>query len=287
MPNAAPVFDDVEPWPEAKDGAPAPRDHNRPPPEETVPLEFREALLSDRPEFLDKFEQYIHAANRAVATDDATLGRCGDLVKAYRACSSHIDAAHETVKRPYLTAGRLVDAEKNGLIERLAAAKRKVEAVANAFVADREAKAKAERDRLAAEQRAAAEAAAAAERAREQAEREAIAAQVNAANDAEREAANARADEAARVAEQAMKAAALAPAAPSKAEPVRSDEGATVSGKKEWKSEVTDFEIAFMAVSDDESVRDAITKAIARRVRAGLRAIEGVRIWPVAVASFR
>ena len=44
-----PVFDDVPEWPSQ---GPAPRDHNRPPPEELIPLEFREALLSDRPDFL-------------------------------------------------------------------------------------------------------------------------------------------------------------------------------------------------------------------------------------------
>ena len=84
-----------------------------------------------------------------------------------------------------------------------------------------------------------------------------------------------------------MAAAALAPALAAKAEPLRSDEGATVSGKQDWMSKVEDYEVAFMSVSDDEKVREAIDKAIQRRVKAGTRKIEGVRIWPVAKANFR
>lgn len=261
--------------------------HNKPPLEELIPEEFRAELLRERPDFLDRFENAIAAAERAVANDDETLGRCGDLVKLYRACDSHITTTHKTVKQPHLDAGRLCDAEKNALTERLAAAKRKVESVANTFVAKREAEARAERERIAAEERAAAERAAAAERERIRAEQEAAEAARNAASEEERNAAIDRAAEAAREAEEAMKAAALAPAAPSRSEPVRSDAGATVSGKQEWKCEVEDYSKAFRAVKDDAKVREAIDAAAARLVRAGKREIPGVRIWAVAKANFR
>lgn len=278
-----------EPEPQALPGeAPASAGvgHNRPPIEETVAAEFREELLRDRPDFMLTLEQLVEAADRAKAEDDETLGKCGDLVKRYRALKSHIETTHKTVKQPYLDGGRAADAEKNELVDRVEAAKRKVEAIGNAFVAKREAEQRAERERIAAEQRAAAERAAEAERQRERAEAEARRAAENAANEEERRAAEQRAAEAAAEAERAMSDAALSPVV-AKAEPVRSDEGATVSGKQEWQSQVTDYEVAFIAVADDEKVREAIDKAVARRVRAGTRKIEGVRIWPVAKANFR
>lgn len=84
-----------------------------------------------------------------------------------------------------------------------------------------------------------------------------------------------------------MADAALSAAGPGKVEPVRSDAGAAVSGKQEWQSQVEDYAKAFRAVKDDEKVRGEIDKAVARLVRAGKREITGVRIWPVAKASFR
>lgn len=280
------VFADVPAWPDRKE-PPADRLHNRPPLEEVIPLEFREALLADRPDFLTRFEDAIGAAERARAVDDETLGKCGDLVKLYRACKDHIDATHKAQKEPHLIAGRLVDAEKNALLERLSEAKRKVEGIGDAFVAKREAEQRAERERIAAEQRAAAERAAQAEADRLRAEREAEEALRAAASEEERKAAAERAAQAAREAEEAMAAAALAPAAPDKAEPVRSDAGATVSGKQEWQAEVEDYAAAFKAVKTDPKVKEAIDGAIKRLVRAGQREIKGVRIWPVAKANFR
>lgn len=282
-----PVFDDVPAWPEKPAPAAAHMGHNRPPLDELIPAEFRSELLRERPDFLERFDQAVGAAERAEAVDDETLGRCGDLVKLYRACDSHISSTHKAVKQPHLDAGRLVDAEKNTLIERLSAAKRRVEGIADTFVAKREAAARAERERIAAEERAAAERAAAAERERIRAEQEAAAAVQNAANEDERNAAIDRAAEAAREAEEAMRDAALAPAAPTRSEPVRSDAGATVSGKQEWNAQVEDFTKAHRAVKDDPKVREAIEAAIKRLVRAGKREIPGVRIWPVAKANFR
>ena len=281
-----PIFDDVAPWPDA----PNPRavvGGNKPPLDELVPAEFRAVLLAEKPEFLSKLDQLIEAADRAKAVDDETLGRCGDLVKAYRACTSHIDATHKAVKQPYLDGSRLVDAEKNALASRLAEAKAKVEGIGNAFVAQREAEARALRERIAAEQRAAAERAAAAERERIKAEQEAARAAAEATNEVDRQAAADRAAEAARAAEQAMADAALAPAAPEKAEPVRSDAGATVSGKTEYACEVEDYTKALRHVRSDPKVKEAIEAAIKRLVRAGQRELTGVRIWPVSKANFR
>lgn len=293
----ATAFEGVKEWPKQAEPI-ADRHHNKPPLEEIIPAEFKEALLAEHPDFLSRLDETVGkvdpkkpedygSVSRVRVTNDDELARAGTLVKIIRAQIAHVEATHREVKQPYLDGGRLVDAEKNALMGRLAAAKTKVESIGNAYVAKREAALKAERDRIAAEQRAAAQAAADAEAAREKAEQEAEAAAANAVSDKERAAAEAAAREAAAKAEQAMAAAALAPAAPAKAEPVRSDEGATVSGKQEWKSEVTDYELAFIHVADDEKVREAIDKAIARRVKAGTRTLAGVKIWPVAKASFR
>lgn len=285
MMASKPIFDDVKEWPSPQP-APAHLGHNRPPLEELIPEEFRAELLRERPEFLQKLADLVDAANRAKAEDDETLGRCGDLVKSYRALKSHIEAVHKDVKQPYLDGGRLVDAEKNGLVAQVEDAKRRVEVIGNAFVAEREAKARAARAQAEAEQRAAAEASARAEREREEAEQRAEHAALQAASAEERAAANAEADAAAERARAAMAAAALAPAIPERSEPVRSDAGAAVSSKQEWRCEVTDYEVAFMAVEDNPRVREAIDKAIAGLVRAGKRQIAGCRVWPVAKANF-
>lgn len=266
---------------------PAPIGHNKPPLEELIPVEFRTALLAERPDFLIKIDALIDAADRARADDDETLGRCGDLVNAYRKATQHVDATHKAVKEPYLQGGRLVDAEKNSIAGRIATARSKVEGVANRFVAQREAEARAERDRIAAEQRAAAQRAMDAQREQFRAEAEAAKAARNAANAEERAAAQALADHAARDAEEAMAAAALAPAAPERAEPVRSDEGATISGKQEWRSEVEDYTKAMRHVRSDPKVKEAIDAAVQRLVRAGQRELAGVKIWAVAKANFR
>lgn len=262
---------------------------NKPPLEELIPVEFRAVLLAEKPEFLTRLDDLIDAADRAKAEDDETLGRCGDLVKAYRTCAAHIDATHKAVKEPYLQGGRLVDAEKNALANRLAAAKAKVEGIGHAYVAKKDAEAKAERDRIAAEQRAAAERAYQAEQARLRAEQEAAAAARDATNEAERRAAAERATQAAREAEDAMAQAALAPVAPLTNEPVRSDAGATVSGSKDWACEVEDYAKAFKHVKNDAKVREAIDAAMKRLVKQtkGQLDLAGVRIWPVAKANFR
>ena len=283
-----PIFDDVPAWPEQRSqAAPPPAGHNRPPLDELIPQEFREALLAEKPEFLKKLDALVDAAERAKAEDDETLGRCGDLVKSYRAIIAHVEATHKAVKAPYLEGGRLVDAERKAMLAPVEAAKAKVEAIGNAYVAKREAEAKAERARIEAEQRAAAEAAARAERERIEAEQAAARAAADAESEEEREAAASAAAEAARRAEEAQRAAALAPAAPAERTLIHSDAGATVGGKQEWLCEVEDYAKAMRHVRSDPKVKEAIDAAIKRLVRAGQRELTGVRIWPVSKANFR
>lgn len=284
----APVFDDVAPWPKQKaKPAEAEIGHNQPPLEDRIQMEFREELLTDKPEFLTVYENLISAVPRVAVIDDETLGKAGNMVKKLRAAEAHVDATHKTVKQPYLDSSRACDAEKKRLVGPLSEARAQVQRHMDNFTARREAEQRAERERIAAEQRAAAEAAARAEREREEAEQAAARAAAEAKSEEDRAAAAEKAREAAEKAEKAMAVASHAPAAPSRSEPVRSDEGTSVSGRTVWNSEVTDYTLAFIHVEDHPKVREAIDKAIAQQVKAGKRTLEGVRIWPTTQAIAR
>lgn len=296
----ATAFHDVPDWPEAKP-AEALLGHNQPPLEERIPLEFREALLADRPDFLARLDAVVGKVNpdpdnpadlgavaRVKVTNDEELGKAGDMIKIIRAAAAHVDEVHRTVKQPYLEGGKLCDAEKNSLTGRLGAAKAKVEGIANVYIAKKAADEKAERDRVEAAQRAAADAAAAAERARVQAEQEAAQAVRNAATKEERDAALERAAQDRNDAADAAAASALAPASVTKAEPVRSDAGATISGTTDWDCRVDDLLKAFKATKNDPKVREAIEAAVKRLVKQtkGRMEIPGTTIWPVTKARF-
>lgn len=266
---------------------------NEPPVEERIAMEFREALLSERGDFEVKMAGAIGAVERAAVSDDETLGKAGDLDNILRACERHIEETHGEVKRPYLIAGRAVDAERKKLDGPLADARQRLKAKMNDYMAKREAERRAEQARIAAEQRAAEEAARAAEQRRIEAERAAEKAARDAQQAGDEAAAEAarlakeEADKAMRDAERAMHSAAFAPTAAIKDGPVRSDTGATVSGTKVWHSEVEDFTKALKAVKSDPKVQDAIAAAVQRLVKAGQREIAGVRIWSTIEARAR
>ena len=279
--QAAPEPEVVDLNPRAVMGA------NEPPIEEQIAMEFREALLSERPDFMVRMEGAVAAVDRAEVVDDETLGKAGDLAKILRACESYVAEVHKAVKEPHLARSRACDAEKNALTSKITVARSRLADVMNAFMAKREAERRAEEMRRAAEARAAAEAAAKAEREAREAEMAAQRAMAEAANEAEREAAAARAAEAQREAEQRMADAALAAAPVGKAEPIRSDTGATISGRTVWQSEVEDYVKAMKAVKSDPKVREAIDAAVQRLVKAGQREIPGTRIWSTTQAVAR
>ena len=242
-----PVFDDIPEWPAPRSDAPPSKGHNRPPPEEVIPLEFREQLLADHPDFLTVLDRYLGvggeggAVDRASATDDESLGACGKVVKFLRNAEKHVADTHKAVKQPYLDAGRLVDAEKNALVGRILAGRDKVEGVMNAYAAKKRAEEAEEARRRDAERR--------------------------------------RLEELAR--ENNIEAALPPPPPPPPAatQPVRTD-GATISTVIEYVCEVEDYGKAFKKVKDDAKVREAIDAAIKRIVKATKgQPIPGVRIW--------
>lgn len=229
---------------------------NRPPIDVEAKAEFDEAL-DQKEGFRQRMADLIGASERATATDEESAGRCGELVKQIRAAVSYVEKTHEATKAPYLLAGRVIDSAKKELVTPLEAAKKVVEGKQTQFLREEEAKRQAEFRR----QREA-------EEARRRAEWEAEQARLRAV---------APADEPAPIVEAAP------PPPPPAPEPertmIRGDFGAAVSAQKAWFSQVEDYEVAFMAVSNNEKVREAIDKAIANMVRGGVREIAGVRVW--------
>lgn len=232
-----PIFDDVPAWPGQNTGAPAPRDHNKAPLEESIPAEFREELLSERDDFLDKLDQLLGsgdpnseaykpgAVHRAVCKDADTLAKCGSLANTLRAARKYVEEVHKRVKQPYLDAGRLVDGQKNVLTARIEAGERMVTQLQTDYAREQR---RIETERMAKE-------------AEDRRKLEELAK----ANNVE---------------------AALPPPAPAAPEPIRAraDDGALTSVTTEIVVTVTDHAKAFKLVKDDAKVREAIDAAVKR-----------------------
>lgn len=267
---AAPQFDGVKPMPGSNLANPrAVIGGNKPPLDEEARQAFRERMLEKKPDYQQRLDDLEGAADRCAVVDQETAGKAGDLVKQIRAMIGLVSDTHTVVKAPYLAASRAVDECKKGLEARLDKAKRTVEGKQTQFLREEEARQTAERRRLQAiaEQEA---------REREEAERRA---------EAERAAAAA---EGAPMPEPEPEPLPVMPAARVEpAEPIKSDFGTTVSGQKVWEAEILDWDVAYIAVSKNEKVREAIEKAIKSMVRGGVREIEGVRIFQALKASNR
>lgn len=221
--------------------------HNRPPLDEEIKVEFKDQL-AQRDGLMERHAQVIAAAERAEAYDDDTFGRCGELVKQIRAVGNVINDTHKAVKEPYLAASRAIDGARNDLVRPLEDAKALVEDKQRAYAREKQQRLDAERRQREAEERA--------RIAEERAKAEA---------------------------EGAIEDAAAPPPAPqplpeTKPEMVRGTFGAAVSTSTVARAVIVDYELAFMAVSSNIKVREAIDKAIAAMVRAGQHEIPGVRV---------
>jgi hypothetical protein len=260
------LFADVKPWPgqQPETNPRAVIGNNEPPLEDRIHAEFEAALLAERADFMTKLDQLLGKVNpdpekasdlgsvhRAKCTDEETLGKCGDLAKALRACQSLVDATHVTVKKPYLDAGRVVDSEKNGLTARIGAGRILVQGLMDGYA----------NEQLAIRRKA--EATAAAERR--------------------------KLEDLARENNLAAALPPPPPPAPERAAPVRSDGGSTVSLGVDHISTVIDYAKAFKKVKDNAKVREAIDAAIQKIVREAKGKIEipGVEIAERAKTSAR
>ena len=222
-------------------------------------------MLAEREGFNDRVEALVDAGKRADALqiedmDEGTAGRLGDTVVQVRAVIRVVEDAHKTVKAPYLEAGRAVDAKKNDLVDRLDGVKRALEGKQTAFFREEQRKAQeAERKRREEEARIARE--------REEALRKAEA-------------------------ENAPPPPPPPPPPPApepvrEPEPIRGDYGTAVSRRTVKKCQVEDYDVAYIHVSKNTKVREAIDKAIAAQVRSGVEEIPGVRIWDDVAVSNR
>ena len=248
------------------------------------------------------------AAGRAAVTDDETAGKATVLAKMIRDHVGLVDEAREQAKRPYLEAGRTVDAHFGGIIGQLVTydAKKKpaggplhaVLGMVDAWRAEQDRLAAVERKRLEDEARAAREAAAAAERAREEAERRAAAEAAKAAAAGDREAAaRAEADRAQRALaaeverRQAAEHAAELERQAAAARPATIDTGLGVkaSARTTYQGTIVDFDkaIRWAVKLDRPAILAAVQSVVDRQVRAKNHAIPGVEVAAVTSTVIR
>lgn len=254
-----PIFDDVPEWPQKTSDLP-PRDHNRPPPEEVIPEDFRAGLIDVKPEFFTLLDRYLGpidpetgdrgegAVDRAKCDDEHSYKLCGEIIKALRSATQMVDHVHKGVKQPYLDAGRLVDAQKNAFYARINQGRDSVQRMMDDYAE------KLRQERIAEENRQ-----------REERNRlEALARENNL--------------------EQA-----LPPPEPvRKSEPIRSDGGATISGSVEYDVAIVDFAKAARKFKDDAKVQEAILAAAKKLAKATKGAeIPGIQITERAAARVR
>ena len=251
--------------------------NNRPPVAIEAKSEFDERI--DATDGLrQRIKDLIGASDRATATSEETMGKCGQTVIQIRAAMKKVTDAHTEAKAPYLEGGRVIDAAKNELHGQLSAAKETIEGKQQSFLREQKKRDDERRAKIEAEERRVQ-----AENARIQREHD------EAVRKAEQEAADA-----ARAAEEAGRpvpvyvapviAAPVYVAPPAASQPIergiiRGAEGAAISGKKVWKSKVINYSDAFKMVASNPKVREAVDTAIAAIVRAGVHEMEGVDIW--------
>lgn len=299
----------------------APRNHNNPPLEETIVLDFDLALREYDFDLLARIEELEAKARTAGRCDDAeTAGRYGDAVKAAVAAMKAIEAERELLNRPLLNAQRALMGRTKVYSERLSAAEKRIRALLDDYIAREklrreaeererlriiaEAEAKAAREAEVERQRlqAIADAEADAERRRLQAIADLAAAKERArlqAIEEERAAAEAREVKPvevvaevvrveAKVVEVVAAPVAYIPLAPVY-DAVRSDRGVLVTDTETWHVEIENIRQVPDIFLKNEAVIEALRKVIAPSVRGktGLRAIKGCHIYATTKASVR
>lgn len=300
-----PVFPDAKPWPAAavpltpEAGAAAYRaaaglGHNQPPLEESIVLDFEEALRS-REGLIDRIAAMEAKANDVKpCTSAETAGRMGDFIKMTSAAAKAVEEEREKLNRPLLTAGRSLKAKADSYSQRAAAAGAKVRVQLDAYLAEEEKKRRAEAARLAEIERQAAAA------------RQAIIDKANreAAEKAEAERARMQAIEDARAAAEKREAAVVEVepepvivAAPQPAfnplgvgkAPIRGDYGTAVSTVETWDVKVVNIRQVPDAYLKHPTVIEALEKVIRPQVRGknGLREIKGCEITSTLGSSVR
>jgi flagellar biosynthesis GTPase FlhF len=281
-------FEDVKPWPkQADDNARVAIGDNRPPLEESVVLDFEEALRSGDGLIARIEAMEAKAADVKPCASADSAGRMGDFIKMTSAAAKIVEEEREKFNRPILTAQRSLKARADSYSQRALAAGAKVRVELDKFLAAEEAKRRAEAARIAEEERQAA------------AERQRIIDEANkqAAAEAEAERVRLQAIEDERAAKEQREAAVVevepepvfvaepfapqfASAAPAKA-PLRGDYGTSVSTVETWDVEVENIRQVPDAYLKHPTVIEALEKVIRPQVRgkSGIREIKGCRIF--------
>jgi hypothetical protein len=289
---------------------------NNPPLEESIIMEFDDALLEHDGLLarLDEMASKAEAAGPCKTADDA--GRMGDFIKMTGAAVKVIEAERENLNRPLLTAQRTLKARADSYSSKASGAGAKVRKLLDTFLAEQEAKRQAEARRIEEERRAAeverqriideanakAEREAEAERARLQAiedeKAEAECKRLQAIED-ERAAAEAREVKVVEV-EAAIIEVAPEPVYVPEPEPVfvskvvekapiRGDYGTAISTTETWHVEIENVRQVPDLFLKSPAVIEALTKVIGPQVRGknGLRKIKGCRIYSTIGSSVR
>jgi hypothetical protein len=112
MPDESALFSDLKPWPSE---AP-PADHNQPPLEDRILLDFEDAL--HRRGLDHRTIEIAESAGRAGTIDTReAAGKAGDLIAAARAVTESVEAERMALNRPLLTAQKSLIAKAAAMLE--------------------------------------------------------------------------------------------------------------------------------------------------------------------------
>lgn len=228
-----------------------------------------ELLAEETTALRNRAGDLVAAAGRAFVEDEETAAKATTLAAMLKAHRKAVDTAREERKKPFLDAGRTVDAHFGAIAKSLDEATAKIVGMLNAFMAEKRRKADEERRRLEEEAR----------KREEDARRAAQEAARTGNLDAEVQA-TMRATEAA-----SLQAQANAVAKPQ----IVGDYGTKAVGRTVWKSEVQDPKKVFahLLKVDAAGVTAALADMVAKQVRAGVRDIPGARIWDEQAVTIR
>jgi len=240
--------------------------HNNPA-QQVPPTNLEERLREVHQAEFQEAEKWLASALRAPASveSDEDYGKFSTLAGRLITVRNSLDKSREAEKAPYLAAGRAVDTLFRSFIDRCKDAQDSLEKRQRVYARRKEDEARAAAAKAAAEEKARADAAL------REAERAQDKGDFDTADTALREAT--QAEEAAHEAEK------VAESAPAELTRVRAASGAVASAKVEWAHEIID-----LAKIDLNTLRpyfsvETIDKAVKAAVRAGVRQMDGVRIY--------
>ena len=256
--------------------APPPRDHNQPPLEDRILMDFDEDC--EREGIAERIDELLASAGRAPAecSDELIAGKLGDLCKQSKAIGAKLEAVREKHNRQLIDARTSLKAKSDGMIEPLNLAIAAVRRALDDF-AEREAAKRREAERLANEQRLAAEAAAAKVR---QEQEDAERARLAALDLPEAEAAELYV---------APPPVFVAPApAPVAAPLARGAYGSSVGTTTVWNFEIESIRQVPDRYLKHPKVKEALESVIRTAIRTEkVREMKGVRIWSGTKAAVR